>query len=434
MTKLINQNRLSIISLATISALLSGCGSSSKNEEPTQNTLTLPSLLVGEISAISSNSITVNQHQIATNNADIEIDDNRALISDLKVGMMVEVATNGKEATEIDYDPSFKGPISITEQGATIAGFKLNNLDTENLSHGSLVELSGYNNSYSEFTVTYQQPLTSATDLDLEGFITDLDATTYTFKLGDLIVQYQHADIDGALKNNQFVEVEGRLDGNSLIAQEVDAEHNFTGDDSLDTELFGTITFINNDTTLVTLNNQWQVRVSNQTKFEDTTRATLNIGDTIEVDAVWQQANNWFLAHEIELEKSHTASQSSSSFSVSGFANYNNGNIVINGINLQITNRTVFEDGLIADTLSGEWLELEGIIDGQNYIVSEIERDNSNEPLELKGIVTVTESQQASLFGYISEDNSLASFAEQYVDLECQWVQGNIVRACQLDD
>ena len=91
MTKLINQNRLSIISLATISALLSGCGSSSKSEEPVQNTLTLPSLLVGEVSAISSNSITVNQHQIATNNADIEVDDNHALISDLKVGMMVEV-------------------------------------------------------------------------------------------------------------------------------------------------------------------------------------------------------------------------------------------------------------------------------------------------------------------------------------------------------
>ena len=101
---------------------------------------------------------------------------------------------------------------------------------------------------------------------------------------------------------------------------------------------------------------------------------------------------------------------------------------------MKITNRTVFEDGLTADTLSGEWLELEGLIDGQSYIVSEIERDNSNEPLELKGIVTVTESQQASLFGYISEDNSLASFTEQYVDLECQWVQDNIVRACKLDD
>ena len=94
----------------------------------------------------------------------------------------------------------------------------------------------------------------------------------------------------------------------------------------------------------------------------------------------------------------------------------------------------MFEDELTADTLSGEWLELEGIIDGQNYIVSEVERDNSNELLELKGIVTANASQQASLFGYISEDNSLASFTEQYVDLECQWVQDNIVRACQLDD
>jgi len=434
MTKLINQNRLSIISLATISALLSGCGSSSKSEEPVQNTLTLPSLLVGEVSAISSNSITVNQHQIATNNADIEVDDNHALISDLKVGMMVEVETNGKEATQIDYDPSFKGPVSINEQGATIAGFKLNNLNTENLSNGSLVELSGYNNSHSEFTVTYQQPLSNSAELELEGFITDLNTASYTFKLGDLTVQYQQADIDGALENNQFVEVEGRLEGNLLMAQEVDAEHNFTADDDLDTALFGTITFINNDASLVTLNNQWQVSITNQTKFEDTTRATLTIGDTIEVDAIWQQANNWFLAHEIDLEKSHTSPNLSSNFSVSGFANYSNGNIIINGISLKITNRTVFEDGLTADTLSGEWLELEGLIDGQSYIVSEIERDNSNEPLELKGIVTVTESQQASLFGYISEDNSLASFTEQYVDLECQWVQDNIVRACRLDD
>ena len=434
MTKLSNQNHLSIITLATISALLTGCGSSGNSEQPAQNTLTLPSLLVGEVSALSDTSITVNQHQIAANNADIEIDDNRASIKDLKIGMMVEVETNGKEATEIDYDPSLKGPISINEQGATIAGIKLNNLKTENLSDGSLVELSGYNNNHSEFTVTYQQPLTNNAELELEGFITELNTAASTFKLGNLTIQYQHADIDGTLQNNQYVELEGYLDGKLIIAHEVDAEHNFEGNDNTDTELHGTITFINNDITLVTLNNQWQVSITEQTTFEEITRTTLAIGDTIEVDALWQQANNWFVAHEIDLEKSHTAPSSTPSFSVSGLANYSDGNVTINGLNLQVTNRTVFEDELTADTLSGEWLELEGIIDGQNYIVSEVERDNSNELLELKGIVTANASQQASLFGYISEDNSLASFTEQYVDLECQWVQDNIVRACQLDD
>ena len=196
MTTLTNQNHLSIITLITISVLLTGCGSSGNNEESAPNTLTLPSLLVGKISAVSDTSITINQHQIAANNADIEMDDNRASIKDLKVGMMVEVETNGKEATEIDYDPSFKGPININEQGATIAGFKLNNLNTENLSDGSLVELSGYNNNHSEFTVTYQQPLTSNVELELEGFITELDTASSTFKLGNLTILYQHADIE----------------------------------------------------------------------------------------------------------------------------------------------------------------------------------------------------------------------------------------------
>ncbi|MBH0019820.1 hypothetical protein I6F40_05455 [Pseudoalteromonas sp. SWXJ133] len=432
------KNTVKLISLSAITLALSACGSSSSNNDNNKQitSANLPSVIIGQVTGVTSDSITVNDHTIAASSAEIEIDGNNATLANIKQGMMVEVETNGTSATEIDYDPVFKGPINIQNDQVSIAGVTLSNLNSSDFSQGQLFEISGYSHSLNSLTVTYQAPITnSQSELEVQGSITNLNQQLRTFNLGDLVINYQQADIDGTLSNGQLVEVEGFYNNAIFTAIEVDAEQSLSFIDNIDTELEGVITFVNNNMSLITLNSQWQVSINDQTQFEDGTTANLVVGQVIEVDGVWQQADNKLLAQEIEFEsiniKPNTTNQQ---FSVAGVVSYEQNMATINGIEFTFNSQTVFEDGLSVNTLDGQWVELEGSYNNEQNTVSEVELEDDTSEINLTGLVSANQNQQATLWGYISEDNSLTQYLNQTVELECQWVASNQVRACVLDD
>lgn len=432
------KNTVKLISLSAITLALSACGSSSSNNDNNEQitSANLPSVIIGQVTGVTSDSITVNDHTIAASSAEIEIDGNNATLANIKQGMMVEVETNGTSATEIDYDPVFKGPINIQNDQVSIAGVTLSNLNSSDFSQGQLFEISGYSHSLNSLTVTYQAPITnSQSELEVQGSITNLNQQLRTFNLGDLVINYQQADIDGTLSNGQLVEVEGFYNNAIFTAIEVDAEQSLSFIDNIDTELEGVITFVNNNMSLITLNSQWQVSINDQTQFEDGTTANLVVGQVIEVDGVWQQADNKLLAQEIEFEsiniKPNTTNQQ---FSVAGVVSYEQNMATINGIEFTFNSQTVFEDGLSVNTLDGQWVELEGTYNNEQNSVSEVELEDDTSEINLTGLVSANQNQQATLWGYISEDNSLTQYLNQTVELECQWVASNQVRACVLDD
>ncbi|KKM07970.1 hypothetical protein LCGC14_1728560, partial [marine sediment metagenome] len=79
-----------IISLSALTLALTACGSSnSQSNELTTPTAQLPSVLIGELTATTATTITVNQHEIPASNAEVEIDGVDGSLSDLKKGMMV---------------------------------------------------------------------------------------------------------------------------------------------------------------------------------------------------------------------------------------------------------------------------------------------------------------------------------------------------------
>ncbi|MGO2127689.1 MAG: DUF5666 domain-containing protein [Pseudoalteromonas prydzensis] len=425
-----------IISLSALTLALTACGSSnSQSNEPTTPTAQLPSVLIGELTATTATTITVNQHEIPASNAEVEIDGVDGSLSDLKKGMMVAVETNGSHATEIDYDPNFKGPVQVQDNVINIAGVRLTGFDSSTVKDGDLVEVSGYNSAYNRLTVTYQQPISDPqTELEVEGVISALNTQQRTFSLGNIMINYQQADVDGPLVNGQFVEVEGFMNGPQLLANEVDAKQHSSFDDDTDSQLAGQITWLNNDSTLMTINGQWQVSLNAQTRYDDGTVADLAIGRFVEIDALWQQANNRFVAQEIEFGSANDVVNSNSAFSVTGLVTYTQGVATINGIEFMLNNQTVFDDGLTLNNIEGRWLELEGIIADDKQTVSEVELMDGNEPLNLTGFVSADQNMQASLWGYVSEDNSLDQYLDQYVELECQWVAEDQVTACRLDD
>ena len=187
--------------------------------------------------------------------------------------------------------------------------------------------------------------------------------------------------------------------------------------------------------TLITINSKWQVAINDQTQFEDGTATNLITGQRVEVDAQWQQNNNQLLATNIEFDSSNTdPTVTNYTFSVSGQVSVSDNIATINGNNFTLTNQTRYEDGLTAQTLNGQWLELEGTYNNSQALVIEAEIEESTSTLDLKGNVTLNTNNQAEIWGYISEDSSLSQFINQYVELECQWVNTNQVRACVLDD
>jgi hypothetical protein len=417
---------------------LTACGSSSSNNDNNEQitSANLPSVIIGQVTGVTSDSITVNDHTITASSAEIEIDGNNATLANIKQGMMVEVETNGTSATEIDYDPVFKGPINIQNDQVSIAGVTLSNLNSSDFSQGQLFEISGYSHSLNSLTVTYQALITnSGSELEVQGNITNLNQQLRTFNLGNLVINYQQADIDGTLSNDQLVEVEGFYNNAIFTATEIDAEQSLSFTNNIDTELEGVITFVNNNMSLITLNSQWQVSINDQTQFEDGTTANLVVGQVVEVDGVWQQADNKLLAQKIEFESTNTnPSTPNQQFSVAGVISYKQNIATINGIEFTFNSQTVFEDGLSVNNLNGQWVELEGTYNNEQNSVSEAELEDDTSEINLTGLVSANQNQQATLWGYISEDNSLTQYLNQTVELECQWVASNQVRACVLDD
>lgn len=141
------------------------------------------------------------------------------------------------------------------------------------------------------------------------------------------------------------------------------------------------------------------------------------------------------LATNIEFDSSNTVSTVTNyTFSVSGQVSVSDNIATVNGNNFTLTNQTRYEDGLTAQTLNGQWLELEGTYNNSQALITEAEIEENTSTLHLKGNVTLNTNNQAEIWGYISEDSSLSQFTNQYVELECQWVNTNQVRVCVLDD
>ncbi|MBT2151597.1 hypothetical protein KKI34_07160 [Pseudoalteromonas tetraodonis] len=432
------KSTVKLISLSAISLALCACGSSSSSNKTNviSKVNNFPSVIIGQVSEVTSNAITINSHTVPASSAKVELDGNNASLSDIKVGMYIEVETNGSQATEIEYDPLLKGPVYIDGDTLSIAGITLNNAQNTNFSQGELLEVSGYIDSTNSIAVTYQAVISnSQEELELLGNISNLNTQSGTFNLGNLLINYQQAEVEGALNNGQFVEVEGVLNEGHIIATEVDAEQNLNFNDDTQTELEGVITFVNNDETLITINSKWQVAINDQTQFEDGTATNLVTGQWVEVDAQWQQNNNQLLATNIEFDSSNTESTVTNyTFSVSGQVSVSDNIATINGNNFTLTNQTRYEDGLTAQTLNGQWLELEGTYNNSQALITEAEIEENTSTLHLKGNVTLNTNNQAEIWGYISEDSSLSQFTNQYVELECQWVNTNQVRVCVLDD
>ena len=225
-------------------------------------------------------------------------------------------------ATEVNFNSDLQGivtavstdNITIGIMGQTIQVNSLTVFHGFNqlvdLAVGNVMEVSGVRNAehglIASSITLLDSSYTGLTPLEVKGLIQNLDANNKTFTMGNLLVDYSLAALDGFqqlnLQNGQYVEVKTLqgLSGNQLKASEVELKTEYLQLESgLEVELEGVITrFVS--ATDFSVNGQ-PIKLTNATKFEDGNLNALNLNAYVEVDGKID-ANGVLIADEISLK------------------------------------------------------------------------------------------------------------------------------------
>ncbi|MDH3633686.1 MAG: DUF5666 domain-containing protein [Gammaproteobacteria bacterium] len=384
--------------------LVGGCGgSSSSGDGDADSTVVSRGLITG------FGSVYVNGIRFHTGSARFSIDDDSGVESDLRVGMIVTVkgtrndSFNG-HATHIVYDNELKGPVSsisydtpnpvdaalatMTILGQTVIANRDTTIDNDhgltfdNIQVGDVLEVSGFI-SDSGLLATHIEKQDDASEIEIKGYIDNGSLTSNSFTINGFPVSYDgttQLDDISALAEGLFVEVEGRLDGlgTTLIAEEIEAEHEGLDDDTDEAEVEGAISDYNplNDTFMI------------QGQLVDATGAelypsTLVLADGLIVEAEGHIVNGILQADEVEQKgkkiKIYATLSAVGSDSVSFKFN-------LTDIVARVNHQTELEDDIndtdivLSQLSPGDFVEMEAFDDGSGIINAvEIERKTPDE-------------------------------------------------------
>ncbi|MGA1372583.1 MAG: DUF5666 domain-containing protein, partial [Pseudomonadales bacterium] len=317
--------------IAGLSACGGGGGSSSPSAPPPSGGSTSPPVSSTPITTTGSvtgfGSVWVNGIRYDTSNAIVQFkDDGTKAESDLKLGMRVVLvgsrSGDSRSASQIRYDSDLEGPVSSISPNAdnpAIGSFTLlgqevivdantvfddritdanadGRVDLQDLAPGAaplIVEVSGFPTA-DGFLATRIEPGNDAPDAEFEvkGTVADLDVVPGTFKIGNLVVIWEAADLDAesfgsnTLSNTQFVEVKGVLEADGrLSATRIQIEDPFDDnydDNGTEFEIEGLLQAVDTaaDPDTVTINGQ-------TFKVQDASRLVGFVGRKVEIEGTF---------------------------------------------------------------------------------------------------------------------------------------------------
>jgi len=229
----------------------------------------------GVVSAIGS--IIVNGTEFDTSEAAIFINGEEIGVGDdvvrdnLDIGKVVTVegriSADGSSviADRVMYTNNVAGPVeSISSMDATtkeivvlgqtvivnvITNFEPDMYGFDSIAMDDVVEVSGYVDDNRIIRATFIADITNTNILELEvtGFVENLDTDSETFKINDLTVDYSSinpSDLPEDFRNDLFIEVGGVLDDTSgeLIATAIELADELGGEDGDEFEIMGFVT------------------------------------------------------------------------------------------------------------------------------------------------------------------------------------------------
>lgn len=248
---------------------------------------------LGSIS--SENGLTVNGVTYDASEAQISINGQPGLVSNLSLGQVVTVTGNLNDnqalgtAREVSYQANLRGPISkvdgfeitvlnqiINIEDAPVYG---NNISAGDLMVGAIVEVSGFRKADNSLVASRIDVIDTAA-LVISGSISGLNNTA--FYINEQRIDYSQVAVT-ELINGLNVEVVGQLDGDTFLAQAI----NVLQTPFIDTDLFeleGFITDINESFEFKI--NEHTVVWDYDTIFKGGESRHLNVDTKVEVEGV----------------------------------------------------------------------------------------------------------------------------------------------------
>ena len=417
---------------------LAACGSSNGNSDnttaaPGQGNGTNPIITpattkttIGTVDSVNSSAFTVQGQSFHFSSSTVSYAKQNLAPSVLTSGSKVRVTSDSSGQHKVELNPDLAGFISAV-QGDTlqINGQSLQ-LTNHSLTAGDfvLVSLNPLQNS----EVTAVTKLSSAETplyIELEGQISELNESTQRFSILGQQVDYSAAMIeDGAVASGRWAEVYGQLSNGVLKASEVDFEQ---FPDTAETEISGVISWVNESKTSFELNQRYSFNVTTATRFEQGSANELQPGRYVEVTL--KQQNNQSVLTEVEFNNQSISTPGSQRVEVTGTMTFDGTHLQLNGFSFAVNSLTELEDGLTLQTLDSQYLQIEAVQRADGSItVKEVEKAGVSARIELTGLV-----QNNSIWGYQAADNSLSSFENQWLELDCSF-DGVRLSACTLDD
>lgn len=282
-----------LVLVTIIGLILSGCGGGGSDNDSTPKPdikpEAKPALVEGTIDKVNGSNIIVNgrSYQVASvNYANTPLADG---VSVLKPQMMVQVSDVAKAGATVFLDPTLLG--QVTAVNHTTHTFTVNGVELSFAQLNKDIEINDWvmvsalpmatetGVGYKVLSVIEVENTDLAGKYELEGTLSQLDdPKKFTFKLGQVIVDYANIQLDPMIGNGDWVEVTGEMIDGAFVATEVEVDNYDDNEDFDDAEIEGVVTWINNEKTLFTLNARGQFVINNSTRFEDGTRNNLKTG------------------------------------------------------------------------------------------------------------------------------------------------------------
>ncbi|MEC6831697.1 DUF5666 domain-containing protein [Photobacterium toruni] len=375
------------ITLATLVGLvLTGCGGGGSDDSgsPQPPVETKPQAVQGTINAVNvpANTIEVNGYSYDVASVAYGVDTQYS-IKDLQKNMMVAISTSSKAGALVQLEPTMVGKITHIDRanstfvinGATLTFSLDQNIDVKDwVMVSSLPQATETGLGYKVLSVVKFEHEGLVDQYEVEGRLSSLNENNKTFTLGAATqVRYTDNIIEdnATLQNGQWVEVKGKMVGDIFDASEVDVETYDTSDN--DNEIEGVVTWVSRDKSQFELNARGRFMVTGVTRFEDGTKANLNIGVMVEVTAV----NG--IAREIEFENDFDGDFGDAwhEFEKKGIlANITATSFTVDGFKIEIDSQTFVDKNEKLVELDGSRVEVEGVIINGKNVAREIERED----------------------------------------------------------
>lgn len=421
--------------MITLSAFsLAACGSSGDTTTDLgQGNVTNPIVApvttkttVGTVDSVSSTAFKVQDQSFNLSSSTISYAKQNLPSSVLTSGFNVRVTSNSSGQHKVELNPDLAGFVSAVQGNKVQINGQNLQLSKHSLVAGDFVLIS-LNPLKSNEATAFTKLSSAETPLyiELEGQISELNEATQRFSVLGQQVDYSAAMIeDGPVASGRWAEVYGQLSNGVLKASEVDFEQ---FPDSAESEISGVISWVNDSRTSFELNQRYNFNISTATRFEQGSVQDLQPGRFVEVTL--NQQNNQSVLTEVEFKNQNISNTGSQRVEVTGTMAFDGTNLQLNGFSFAVNSLTELEDGLTLPTLDGQYLQIEAVQRADGSIaVKEIERARVSERIELTGLV-----HNNSIWGYQAADNSLNSFSNQWLELDCSF-DGVRLSACTLDD